>query len=393
MKLLARTARVEVDHIVTVNIQEVTPNYYIGKGKIEEIREISREKGLEVIIFNNNLTPAQQRNIEEVVEIKVIDRTQLILDIFAQRARTSEGKIQVELAQLNYLLPRLTGKGVLLSRLGGGIGTRGPGETKLEVDRRHIKTRITRLKQEIKELVKRRELERKNRERGMIPRIAVAGYTNAGKSTLVNSLTGSDIFVEDKLFATLDPTTRRVELSHHGQALVTDTVGFIRDLPPHLVAAFRATLEEIVEADLIIHLLDVSHPRMREMEAITRGFLVELGAGQKKILLVLNKIDLLNEDVRKAILREYNEAVAISALSGEGLQELRFRLFCLLGDNREYIKIGVPQSEGRLLWEIHEKGEILAESYENDLIILEARVSKQLAQRLKPYYLTSHESA
>jgi GTP-binding protein HflX len=226
----------------------------------------------------------------------------------------------------------------------------------------------------------------------MVPRIAVAGYTNAGKSTLVNTLAGSDIFVEDKLFATLDPTTRKVELRDHRQALMTDTVGFIRDLPPHLVAAFRATLEEILEADLIIHLLDVSHPRVREMEAVTRGFLVELGAGQKKMLLVLNKIDRLGQEERKGLLREYNEAVAISALSGEGLEELRFRLTCLLADNREHIKVVVPQSEGRLLWEIHTNGQVLAEKYENELIILEARVSKSLAQRLKPYYVNHHES-
>jgi GTP-binding protein HflX len=295
----------------------------------------------------------------------------------------------VELAQLNYLLPRLTGKGVMLSRLGGGIGTRGPGETKLEIDRRRIKMRINKLKQEIKGLVKRRELERKNRKKSMIPQIAVVGYTNAGKSTLVNALAGSDIFVEDKLFATLDPTTRSIELPRHRRALITDTVGFIRDLPPHLVAAFRATLEEIVESDLIIHLLDVSHSEVREMETITRGFLVELGAGTKKILLVLNKIDRLGEEERKAWFREYNEAVAISALTGEGLEELRFRLGNLVSDEREKVKVAISQSEVQLIWEIRKNGEILTEHYERDAVILEARVSKQLAQRLKPYYLSS----
>lgn len=352
---------------------------------MNQIASISHEKRIDAIIFNNNLTPAQQRNIEDIVETKVIDRTQLILDIFASRARSKEGKIQVELAQLNYLLPRLTGKGILLSRLGGGIGTRGPGETKLEVDRRRIRQRITRLERELKEIIKRRELERKGRKKSEIPHIAVVGYTNAGKSTLVNALSNSDIFVEDKLFATLDPTTRRISLSDHYHILLTDTVGFIRDLPPHLIAAFRATMEEIVEADLIIHLLDVSHPRVREMEAITRSFLVELGAGKKKILLVLNKMDCLGEEERERILREYSDGVAISALTGEGLGELCFRLLNLLGDSREYIKVAIPQREGHILWEIYERGEVLRKSYEREDIVLEARVNKSLAHKLKAY--------
>jgi GTP-binding protein HflX len=385
LKLLAETAGVEVIDTQFVNLESITPTYYIGKGKVAEIASLSQEKGLQVIIFNNNLAPAQQRNIEEVVETKVIDRTQLILDIFSQRARTSEGKIQVELAQLNYLLPRLTGKGIMLSRLGGGIGTRGPGETKLEMDRRNIRRRIAKLNEEIKEVARRREVERKNRKESKIPHVAVVGYTNAGKSTLVNSLSGADIFVEDKLFATLDPTTRRVCLPDNREILITDTVGFIKDLPPHLVAAFRATLEEILETDLIIHLLDISHPKIREMETITRGVLSEIGGGDKRTLLVLNKMDCLNVEERSRVLREYSEAIPISAKTGEGLKELCLRLLHLLGEEREFVKVALPQTEGRLLWEIHEKGTILKKQYEDEKVVLELRVGKQLAQKLKPY--------
>ena len=385
LKLLTKTARGEVKDIFIMNIESITSNYYIGSGKLAEIAGDSRAKGINTVIFNNNLTPAQQRNIEDAIETKVIDRTQLILDIFAHRARTSEGKIQVELAQLNYLLPRLTGKGILLSRLGGGIGTSGPGETKLEVDRRRIRQRITRLKQEIKEAAKRRKIERKGRKQSNIPHIAVVGYTNAGKSTLVNSLCGSDIFVEDKLFATLDTTTRSVKLSNDRKVLLTDTVGFIRDLPPNLIAAFRATMEEIVEADFIIHLLDISHPKAREMEAITRGFLVEIGAGEKNVILVLNKIDCLSREDRERAFREYDKAVPVSAITGEGLKEFCLRLLHLIGDDRESIKAAIPQKEGRILWEIHEKGAILRKGYKNGKIIIEARVSKSLAEKLTPY--------
>lgn len=387
LRLLTDTARGEVREVVIANIERITPNYYIGSGKTEEIAKVLCEKGLDTVIFNNNLTPAQQRNIEDILGKKVIDRTQLILDIFSQRARTREGKIQVELAQLNYLLPRLTGKGIMLSRLGGGIGTRGPGETKLEMDRRRIRERITRLKYEIEDVGRRRGIERKGRKDSQIPQIAVVGYTNAGKSTLVNVLSGSDIFVEDKLFATLDPTTRKVSTSGQNQFLLTDTVGFIRDLPPNLIAAFRATLEEIVEADAIVHLVDISHPKAREMETITRGFLRELGAGDKKTLLVLNKIDkLTKEDIHRALM-EFGGGVAVSAKSGEGLKELCLRLLHLAGDKKEYIKVSIPQTDGRLLWEIHEQGVILRKNYENGNVLIEARVDKSLAKRLKTYII------
>jgi GTP-binding protein HflX len=368
-----------------VNIEKVTPNYYIGRGKIEEIAKVLDDKALDTVIFNNNLGPAQQRNIEDVFGKKVIDRTQLILDIFSQRARTSEGKIQVELAQLNYLLPRLTGKGIMLSRLGGGIGTRGPGETKLEMDRRRIRERIRRLNHEIEDVSRRRDIERKLRKERQIPRIAVVGYTNAGKSTLVNTLSGSDIFVEDKLFSTLDPTTRKVAVSGQNQFLLTDTVGFIKDLPSNLIAAFRATLEEIVEADAIVHLVDISHLKAREMEAITRGFLVELGAGDKKTLLALNKIDKLTAEERRSAMTEFSDALAISARTGEGLKELCLRLSGLIGDKKQYLKVSIPQSEGRLLWELHEEGAIIKKTCENGNVLIEAKVERALAERLKPY--------
>ncbi|MGB3932581.1 MAG: GTPase HflX, partial [bacterium] len=261
---LARSVGAEIQYQALQQRSFPDPIYYVGKGKAEELALLCEELGIELVIFDTELTPAQQRNLDRLFNCRVIDRTRLILDIFARRAQSREGKLQVELAQLRYLLPRLTGKGVELSRLGGTIGTRGPGETKLEMDRRRIRERIGFLEKQIKELRKHRQIQRQRRQKSLIPIVSLVGYTNAGKSTLLNALSRADVFVADQPFATLDPTTRRVSLPGGGEILLTDTVGFIRNLPEHLLAAFRATLEEIGEADLLLEVADASHPQVLE---------------------------------------------------------------------------------------------------------------------------------
>jgi len=287
---------------------------FIGKGKAQELGEIIQDD--EIVIFDNELSPAQQGNLSEIIDAPVIDRTQLILDIFAQRAQTKEGKIQVELAQLNYILPRLTGSGTAMSRLGGGIGTRGPGETKLETDRRRVRKRISDLKEELEEVRKVRSTQRARREKMAVPLVALVGYTNAGKSTLLSALSGVDTFVADQLFATLDPTVRRWELPDGRWVFLSDTVGFIRRLPHTLVAAFRATLEEIVYADLILHVIDISHPQAREQQEAVEQVLIEIGATQP-VINVYNKIDAGSD------IQDYaGSGIAISALTGENLEKL-----------------------------------------------------------------------
>lgn len=291
-------------------------------GKAEEIRALADDLDIDLVIFDDDLFASQQRNLEDIFERKVLDRTALILDIFAQRAHSSEGKLQVELAQLNYLLPRLTGKGVELSRLGGGIGTRGPGETKLEVDRRRIRHRIQHLRKELKHIAQNRNIQHQRRQKTGIFRISLVGYTNAGKSTLLNLLTKAHAFVENKLFATLDSTTRRLFLSHNQIVLLSDTVGFIHKLPHQLIAAFRSTLEELRQADLLLHLIDAVHPLMREQMAAVGQVLEELGITEKPMILVFNKIDLLSEEELKGLKKHFSDSLFISALTGEGTESL-----------------------------------------------------------------------
>ncbi|MBI4974306.1 MAG: GTPase HflX, partial [Candidatus Omnitrophica bacterium] len=291
LRELAHSAGTKVMREEIVHRLKPDPGYFIGTGKAEELAKICADKGIKVVIFNNDLTGTQQKNLEDAIMTKTIDRTQLILDIFARRAHSNEGKVQVELAQLLYLLPRLTGKGIYLSRLGGGIGTRGPGEQKLEVDRRKIRARITRLENVLEDLSSRRAMMRKKRERFSILTIAIIGYTNVGKSTLLNALTDSNVIVEDKLFSTLDPTVRRFILPNKQKVLFVDTVGFLDRLPHHLVEAFKATLEEVVEADLLLHLVDISHPKAAAQSDAVYRVLDSIGAKDKTILTVLNKID------------------------------------------------------------------------------------------------------
>lgn len=320
---LARSAGAKVAREEIVRRHEPAPACFIGTGKAEEIAAFCASEGMNIVIFNNDLSGTQQKNLQEIIKVKVLDRTQLILDIFAKRARSNEGKIQVELAQLLYLMPRLTGKGVTMSRPGGGIGTSGPGEQKLEVDRRRIRTRIFKLKKDLEDMHKRREMMRKKRERFSMPTIALIGYTNVGKSTLINALTGSEVIVRDKLFATLDPTVRRFRMPDGREILFIDTVGFLNDLPHHLIEAFKATLEEVTEADLLLHIVDASHPKAVEQSDAVYKVLEEIKAKDKTIVTVLNKIDKVPEpNVIERLKGHFMDAIAISALKKEGFDEL-----------------------------------------------------------------------
>jgi GTP-binding protein HflX len=386
LRELASSAGAEVVDTVTQKLPRPTAPYYIGKGKAELIKESFQDQEVTSVIFDNELSPAQGRNLENLLSRKVIDRTQLILDIFAQRARSREGRLQIELAQLQYLLPRLTRMWTHLSRQSGGIGTRGPGETQLEVDRRRVQERIARLERDLQEVRKHRAVQRQGRKRHQWPVAAVVGYTNAGKSTLLNLLTGAGVLAEDRLFATLDPTTRSLTLPNKQRILLTDTVGFLRKLPHTLIESFKATLEEVVEADLLIHVVDLSHPRLDEhMEAVDT-VIKEIGAYGKQTLIVFNKIDALTDrDLAKVYLEKFPGSAAISARTGEGVSELIPILQNALSSWRLRCRYRVPQSESALLAEVHRVGHVLELRYEEEFAELVAHVPPQLEQRLAPY--------
>jgi GTP-binding protein HflX len=352
----------------------------LGKGKAEEIVVYCQELNANLLIINRELSSAQLRNLEELTGVRVIDRTQLILDIFARRARTSEGKLQVELAQLNYLLPRLAGHGAAMSRLGGGIGTRGPGETKLEVDRRRIRKRIADLNEEIREVKKHRDLLRRGRREMPIPLVALVGYTNAGKSTILKKLTGAGVLVEDKLFATLDPTTRRVVLPNNEAILLTDTVGFIQNLPHHLVAAFRATLEEVVEADLLLHVVDASHSNAeKQIEAVDK-VLASLGASEKPVIMVYNKFDLVQGRDMPPV-EKGQQAVSLSAQKGWGFSELLEAVARAFSSRRVRKTFFVPYHKSGVLPLLHEKGKVLREEHGEKGITLDVEIELVWANR------------
>jgi GTP-binding protein HflX len=323
LRELAVSCGAKVIKDLIVNRDRIDPAHYIGSGKVEEIANICAEEKIDAVIFNNDLTGSQEKNLERTIKARIIDRTQLILDIFARRAHSNEGKLQVELARLLYMLPRLTGKGVEMSRQGGGIGTSGPGEQKLEVDRRRINSRMSRLKKELEGLSKRRAMMRKKRARNSIPSVAIVGYTNAGKSTLINALTSSGVIVQDKLFSTLDPTVRRFVLPGKNEILFIDTVGFIDRLPHNLIEAFKATLEEVSQADMLLHVVDISHPKAKEQSDAVYRVLEEIGAKDKPVITALNKVDKVSDKslVDKA-LKSFVNPVAISALKREGLDGL-----------------------------------------------------------------------
>ena len=383
---LANSAGAEVVDTVTQKLQKPTAPYYIGKGKAEAIKHSFQDREITSVIFDDELSPAQGRNLENLLARKVLDRTQLILDIFAQRARSREGRLQIELAQLQYLLPRLTRMWDHLSRQTGGIGTRGPGETQLEVDRRRVQERIARLERELEAVRKTRAVQRQGRKRHQWPVAAVVGYTNAGKSTLLNLLTGADVVAENRLFATLDPTTRSFVLPNKQRVLLTDTVGFLRKLPHTLIESFKATLEEVSEADLLIHIVDLSHPRVDDQMEAVEGVIKELDAFGKQTLIVFNKIDnLANRELAETYTKRYPASVAISARTGEGVNRLVPALQDALSAWRLRSRFRIPSSESALIAEIHRVGHVLELKYEGNDALIVAHVPPHLGQKLADY--------
>ena len=383
LRELANSAGAEVVETVTQKLQKPTAPYYIGKGKAESIKHSFQNQQVTSVIFDDELSPAQGRNLENLFSRKVLDRTQLILDIFAQRARSREGRLQIELAQLQYLLPRLTRMWHHLSRQTGGIGTRGPGETQLEVDRRRVQERIARLERELEAVRKTRAVQREGRKRHQWPVAAVVGYTNAGKSTLLNLLTGADVIAEDKLFATLDPTTRSFVLPNKQRVLLTDTVGFLRKLPHTLIESFKATLEEVREADLLIHVVDVSHARVDEQMEAVDSVIKELDAFGKQTVIVFNKIDRLEDpELATSYLKRFPGSVAISARTGASVNTLVQALQDALSAWRMRLHFRIPTSESALIAEIHRVGHVLDVRYEGADAIITAHVPPHLQQRL-----------
>jgi GTP-binding protein HflX len=378
---LVKTAGAVTVGRVIQNRQTIHPGLYIGSGKVEDLLDEIAWTNATGIVCDDELSPAQLRNLSDALNVKVMDRTLIILDIFAARASTSEGKIQVELAQLRYRMSRLSGIGKSMSRLGGGIGTRGPGEKKLEVDRRLIASRISQLKRELEEVKRHREVNRVARQRNHVPVAAIVGYTNAGKSTLLNALTGAGILAEDKLFATLDPTTRMLELPGSQKLLLTDTVGFIRKLPHHLIDAFRSTLEEAKYADFIIHVVDASNPQAAKQMHIVYETLHQLEVTDKKILTLFNKQDAITD---REPLRDSRADITlrVSAARGDGLEELKDCLARILRENKRYLETVLPYDKGGLLQQIRETGELIAEEYLPEGIRIEAYVPPALFEKI-----------
>lgn len=378
---LVKTAGASVAGTLIQKRELIHPGTYVGTGKVAEIAELLEHMGATGIVCDDELSPAQLKNLETMLNTKVMDRTLIILDIFAARATTSEGKIQVELAQLKYRLSRLTGLGRSMSRLGGGIGTRGPGEKKLEIDRRLINDRIAQLNRELKEVVKHREIARAKRERNAVPVVAIVGYTNAGKSTLLNHLTDAEVLEEDKLFATLDPTTRMLELEGHQQVLLTDTVGFIRKLPHHLIEAFKSTLEEAKYADYIIHVVDASNPQRDKQMYIVYETLDHLGVKNKKILTLFNKIDIRTDDDPLQDFRA-DHVLQISATENAGLDAVKDVLQEMLREDKIYIERVIPYAQAGVLQLVRNKGELVSEEYVPEGISIRAYVPMEVYGKL-----------
>lgn len=371
LKQLADTAGATVIKKFIQKRPKPDPAFFIGRGKVQELALYAQQENIDLCIFDDELSPAQQRNIESVMGIRILDRTALILDIFAQRARTNEGKLQVELAQLQYTLPRIMGKGLMLSRLGGGIGTRGPGETKLEVDRRRIRDRIAFIKDQIEKVKAVRSLHRSKRKKNNVFEVSLVGYTNAGKSTLLNTLTNSDIYAKDQLFATLDPTTRQLTLPNKQEIIITDTVGFIQRLPHQLIAAFRSTLEVVTEADLLVHVIDVSHELYKEQAAAVHEVLKEIGAESKPVITVYNKIDKLPPDSKLADrLALEEDTVCISAAKKLNLETLQQMIESHLKSKAVEVTLCIPYAETAKAAQLHETANVLEQEYtENGAVI------------------------
>jgi len=381
LERLADTAGVAVSGKALQAVRRINPATYIGSGKVEQVEEMIRACAANVAIFDDSLSPAQQRNLEKALKVKVVDRSQLILDIFAKRAQSLAGKLQVELAQLEYLLPRLTRQWQHLSRLGGGVGTRGPGETQLEVDRRRVREKIARLRRRLRDVERTRGLHRQNRASVPYPCIALVGYTNSGKSTLMNRLTAAEVFVEDKLFATLDPTVRRLALPSGGAALLIDTVGFINKLPHGFVDAFKSTLEEVHEADLLLHVVDASNPQAAEQAKVVEGVLRELDAAETPRITVLNKADLLPPGHRAAL--GAGPSCTISARTGAGTPELLAAIDGALQSRLTRLHVSVPASRGDLVARLRQAGSIVHEEYQGDRVEIVAMVPEKLAGQVR----------
>ena len=383
---LAETAGARVVKTMVQSLKRVDAALLIGKGKAEEVKSFIESQPVDVIIFDDELTPTQQRNLETMFKTKTIDRTALILDIFAQRARSREGKLQVELAQLTYTLPRLTGKGVSLSRLGGGIGTRGPGETKLEVDRRRIKERITRLHRELEKVRRVRTLHRLDRKERLRSMIALVGYTNSGKSTLLNRLSRTQVLVKDQLFSTLDPKVGRLRLDSNQEAFITDTVGFLNKLPHQLIAAFKATLEEVTASDLLIHVIDISSPHCEAQIDAVNKVLAEIDMPPRTVIHAFNKIDLLSErSLLQRWKRKLEHGVGVSAATGEGIDTLCTVIGRLLLPARTRVRLTIPFEAWETIGRIMKQGTIIATTYVDTGVVIEADISRALAQELKSY--------
>jgi len=389
LRELAVSAGAEVIDLVSQKRDKPEAATFIGSGKVEALATRCRDSGANMVIFDDDLSPAQGRNLSEVLglNVKVIDRTELILDIFAQRARTREGKIQVELAQLQYMLPRLAGLWTHLSRQRGGVGSRGPGEQQLEVDRRRVQEKIHRLERALGEVQKNRRVERGGRQRLHWPQVAIIGYTNSGKSTLMNGLTGANVLAEDKLFATLDPTTRKLRMPNNQNILLSDTVGFLRKLPHHLIESFKATLEEVVEADLLLHMVDVSHPQAREQIKAVEVVLKEIDAWGKPTVIALNKIDRLDNGstVLEKFCREFDHAVPISATHRTNFDELLDEIANRLSDRRVNVTLSIPHDRAKTIALVYRSGYVSAREIENGNVVLRAQIPKVLAGELTPY--------
>jgi len=387
---LATSAGAEVVGEVIQRREKLEPATLIGRGKLEEITASVAATAAELVLFDHDLSPSQQRNIERELHTRVIDRTQLILDIFARHARTREGQLQVELAQLEYLLPRLVGRGAEMSQLGGGIGTRGPGETQLETDRRKIYRRMRHVQQQLENVRRVRAQQRQRRESVPVETVALVGYTNAGKSTLFNALTKAGVLVSSRMFATLDPTLRSIALPSKRKVLLSDTVGFIRNLPHTLVTSFRATLEEVQRAALILHVSDATSENAAEQQEQVEKVLDELNANDKPTLRVLNKIDLLST-AQQDVLPKDESIVQVSAITGRGLDELLSKIDCILkADPINRMDIEVPQSEGKLLAMIEARANILHRSYKGDQVHLTVEAPQSLLRRLERYNTQNH---
>jgi GTPase len=383
---LAASAGADVVGDGTQKLEVPVAGTFIGTGKAKEFATHCRENDVDTVIFDDELSPAQSRNLEEVFGCKILDRTSLILDIFAQRARTKEGKLQIELAQLQHLLPRLTRFWGHLSRQKGGIGMRGDGETQLETDRRRVQDRISKISGELDIVRRQRGTQRNGRQRKLWPLASIVGYTNAGKSTLLNALTGSTVFAEQKMFATLDPTTRRLHLPTNQNALLTDTVGFIRKLPHGLVEAFKATLEEVVEADLLLHVVDLSHPQAEEQILAVNAVLEEIGAAGKPTIMIFNKIDRFeNEDLLNKFYERFPHAVGISAKTGAGIPSLLAEIGTQLRPIREFVELDVPHHHSATIARLHEVAQVIERNYEGVSAKFKARIPPHFHSEFAPF--------